>query len=212
LVAAPHLRNVAVNPESPLDRLWQEYAAAFEDYDDLTLARWMAQTLGQVEGKVWRLSHPLIGSYRLAAQVARDRGLAIHRLATVPAAYGQSECCGGPILPMLTRDVKDAGVGCLHCGGTLMPFADLSGEMQSLLGPWADEYAPVHAVAHWDEKQQKASRNYTDMVENSAQKAEDLLAQIGTDIAPRLLDNFPVVVWEDQDECLEVRPEDVPME
>ena len=93
-----------------------------------------------------------------------------------------------------------------------MPFADLSGEMQSLLGPWADEYAPVHAVAHWDEKQQKASRNYTDMVENSAQKAEDLLAQIGTDIAPRLLDNFPVVVWEDQDECLEVRPEDVPME
>src|ERR1043165_4897110 len=83
----PHLSHVAVNPESPLDKLWQEYAAAFENYDDLTLSRWMAQTLGQIEGKCWRLSHPLIGALRLAAQVARDRGVAVQRLATIPAAY-----------------------------------------------------------------------------------------------------------------------------
>lgn len=195
-----------------MDRLWQEYAAAFENYDDLTLARWISQTLGQIEGKSWRLSHPLIGAYRLAAQVARDRGLSVHRLATVPAAYSQAECCGGPLVPMLTRDVKEAGIGCIFCGGTLMQFGELPPDIQSDLSAWADKYAPIHAVAHWDEKQQKKSANYTESVEDAAQKAEDLLAQVGAEIAPRLLDHFPVVVWEDQDECLEVRPEDVPLE
>ena len=33
--------------ESPLDQLWKEYSRAFEDFDNLTLARWLAQTLGQ---------------------------------------------------------------------------------------------------------------------------------------------------------------------
>ena len=28
--------------------------------------RWLSQTLGQLAGKVWRLSHPLLGAYRLA--------------------------------------------------------------------------------------------------------------------------------------------------
>ena len=27
--------------------------------------------------------------------------------------------------------------------------------------------------------------------------------------APKLLEHYPAIVWEDQDECLEVRPEDV---
>ena len=39
--------------------------------------------------------------------------------------------------------------------------------------------------------------------------AERLLARAGGKLAPRLLDFYPAVVWEDQDECLEVRPEDV---
>jgi hypothetical protein len=208
----PHLSHVAVNPESPLDKLWQEYAAAFENYDDLTLARWMAQTLGQIEGKCWRLSHPLIGAFRLAAQVARDRGLAVQRLATIPAAYTHAECCGGPLVPMLTRDVKEAGLGCLYCGGSITEYSELPGAVQSLVASWADEYGPIHAVAHWEEKQQKAARNYNDALEDAAQKAEDLLGRAGVEIAPRLLDHYAVIVWEDQDECLEVRPEDVPME
>ena len=66
------LATMAANPESPLDLLWKEYAAAFRDFDDLTLARWLAQTLGQLEGKSWRLSHPLLGAYRLAAQCGHD--------------------------------------------------------------------------------------------------------------------------------------------
>jgi hypothetical protein len=31
------------------------------------------------------------------------------------------------------------------------------------------------------------------------------------EIVPHLLEQFPAVVWEDQDECLEVRPEDIPL-
>jgi len=36
-----------------------------------------------------------------------------------------------------------------------------------------------------------------------------LLNRVGSQIAPKLLEFYPAVVWEDQDECLEVRPEDV---
>ncbi|HMJ88908.1 MAG TPA: hypothetical protein VK530_03785, partial [Candidatus Acidoferrum sp.] len=205
-------RGVSVNPESPLDRLWQEYAVAFKDYDDLTLARWMAQTLGQLEGKVWRLSHPLVGAYRLASQVARDRGMSVQRMATFPAAYNSAECCGSPLVPLLTRDVKEAGLGCPHCGGTAVPSENLSGEARDLLLEWADEYAPVHAVAHWDEEKQKRVADYNSKLEDAAEKAEDLLAEAGFELAPKLLDQFPAVIWEDQDECLEVRPEDIPIE
>ena len=85
--------------ESPLDRLWKEYGGVFRAWDDLTLARWMAQTLGQVEGRVWRLSHPLLGAYRLAAQMAHDRQIWFKRLATAPSAYTEAECCRAPVLP-----------------------------------------------------------------------------------------------------------------
>ncbi|MGO8765363.1 MAG: hypothetical protein ACLQSR_09570 [Limisphaerales bacterium] len=37
--------------------------------------------LGQLEGKSWRLSHPLIGAYRLAAQLGHDRQIWQKRLA-----------------------------------------------------------------------------------------------------------------------------------
>ena len=100
---------MATNPESPLDVLWKEYSLVFRDFDDMTLARWLAQTLGQLEGKAWRLSHPLLGAYRLGAQLAHDRQIWFKRLATPPAAYAESACCRAPMLPLLTRDVRDAG-------------------------------------------------------------------------------------------------------
>ena len=46
-------------------------------------------------------------------------------------------------------------------------------------------------------------------LENAAEEVERLLATAGHKIAPKLLEHYPAVVWEDQDECLEVRPEDV---
>ncbi len=191
------------------DNLWREYARIFRDWDDLTIARWMAQTLGQFEGRSWRLSHPLMGSYRLACQIAQDRGLKLNRLVTVPVAYGVVECCGQPILPLLTRDVVESGLVCQHCGGTAVSFEDLPERIKPAVRDWSDRYAPVHQVAHWDDRERKGSKNYDKAFENAALKVELLLKEAAHEVAPLLLRHYPAVVWEDQDECLDVVPEDV---
>jgi hypothetical protein len=67
----------------------------------------------------------------------------------------------------------------------------------------------VHGVAHWDEKQQKRCGDYNRELDNAAGRAETLLTFAGHQIVPKLLESYPVIIWEDQDECLEVRPEDV---
>lgn len=197
--------------ESPLDQLWREYGQVFRSFDDLTLARWISQTLGQLEGRVWRLSHPLMGAYRLAAQQANDRHIALGRLVTIPRAYLEAPCCGAPMLPLLTRDVLETGLVCQNCSGTAVPFDEIPAELKPLIKTWADEYTPVHAVAHWDDRQRRAVSNYDRAYEQAAQKAETLLAFAGAKLLPAFLDHYPAVVWEDQDECLEVRPEDVVM-
>jgi len=203
------LSPMATNADAPLDLLWQEYSLAFRDFDDLTLARWLAQTLGQVAGKTWRLSHPLLGAYRLGAQLAHERQIWFKRLVTPPPAYSESACCRAPMLPLLTRDVREAGLICQHCSETLVPFDEIPAGLQGELEAWAAEYSPVHAVAHWDDRQRKTARDYDRAFENAAEQAERLLAQAGDTLAPKLLEFYPAVVWEDQDECLEVRPEDV---
>jgi hypothetical protein len=200
---------MAGTPDSPLDQLWKEYSAVFRELDDLSLARWLAQTLGQLEGKAWRLSHPLLGAYRLAAQIGQDKHIWFKRLAYPPTRYTESPCCRAPILPMLTRDVRDAGLICQHCNDTLVPFDEIPDAVRDELGKWADAYQPVHAVAHWEDKQRKASKDYEQAVEDAAKKAEKLLQQAGGDLAVRLLEFYPAIIWEDQDECLEVRPEDI---
>ncbi|MEW6303697.1 MAG: hypothetical protein AB1705_09515 [Verrucomicrobiota bacterium] len=200
---------MAEHSESPLDRLWEEYGRIFRDFDDLSLARWMAQTLSQLEGKVWRMSHPLVGTYRLTAQIAHDRGLWLKRLVSFPGTYTEAPCCGAPLLPLLTRDVLETGLSCVHCSGTIMTCEEIPKELQPLIKAWADEYAPVHAVAHWDDRQRRRVANYDNAYEDAAATAEKLLAFAGTKLLPNFLDHFPAVIWEDQDECLEVRPEDV---
>jgi len=130
-------------------------------------------------------------------------------LATPPAAYAESPCCRAPFLPLLTRDVREAGLICEHCSETLVPFDELPEDLGAALGEWAQKYEPVHAVAHWDDRQRRRVGNYDDACENAAKEAEIFLQQLGRDLAPRLLEFYAAVVWEDQDECLEVRPEDV---
>ncbi|MEI8290032.1 MAG: hypothetical protein WCH99_11225 [Verrucomicrobiota bacterium] len=196
-------------PASPLDSLWQEYSRAFQSWDDLTLARWLAQTLGQFAGRAWRLSHPLVGAYRLGAQIAHEKQIWFKRLATPPAAYAESPCCRAPFLPLLTRDVCTEGLICQHCNEVLVPFDEIPAELRAALEPWGKNYEPVHAVAHWDDRQRKRGGNYDAAYENAAQQAEQLLAFAGRELAPKLLDSYAAVIWEDQDECLEVRPEDV---
>lgn len=201
---------MAINPEeSPLDALWQEYALIFREFDDLTLARWLAQTLGQIEGKAWRFSHPLIGAYRLAAQVGYERQIWFKRLATPPQAYAESPCCRAPMLPLLTRDVRETGLLCQHCSDTLVPAEEIPSEVRAGLELWASQYEPVHAVAHWDDRQRKRAGDYDRAFEQAAKEAEALLSRAGREIAPKLLEFYPALVWEDQDECLEVGPEDI---
>lgn len=200
---------MATNPESPLDLLLKEYSAIFREFDDLTLARWLAQTLGQFEGKTWRWSHPLLGAYRLAAQVGHERQIWFKRLATPPPAYAESSCCRAPMLPLLTRDVRDSGLICQHCNDTLVPFDEIPESLRNELETWASQYAPVHAVAHWDDRQRKSAGDYDRAYGQAAKEAEGLLARSGSQLAPKLLEFYPVAIWEDQDECLEVRPEDV---
>ncbi|HOX55668.1 MAG TPA: hypothetical protein P5205_05285 [Candidatus Paceibacterota bacterium] len=200
---------MAANANTPLDLLWKEYGQGFRDFDDLTLARWLAQTLGQLAGKAWRYSHPLLGAYRLAAQLAHERQTWLKRLVATPPAYSESPCCRAPMLPLLTRDVRDTGLICQHCNETLVPFEDLPASLRGELDDWGTQYSPVHAVAHWDDRQRKTAGDYDHAYEGAADEAERLLVHAGRQLAPRLLDFYAAVVWEDQDECLEVRPEDV---
>jgi hypothetical protein len=202
---------MAFNPESRLDQLWKEYSLVFNDFDDLSLARWLAQTLGQLEGRVWRLSHPLLGAYRLAAQLAHQRQVWLKRLATPPASYLESGCCRAPMLPLLSRDVRESGLICQHCNETLVPFEEISEPIRAELEQWAAQYAPVHAVAHWDDAQRKSSGNYEQAYDNAAMQAERLLGRAGGQIMPKFLEFYPAAIWEDQDECLAVQPEDIEM-
>ena len=199
---------MASGSDSPFDSLWKEYSLCFRDFDDLTLARWMAQTLGQFQGKIWRFSHPLLRAYLLAAQLGLDRQIWLKRLANPPAGYGEAPCCRAPMLPLLTRDVHEAGLICQHCSETLVPFEEIPAAVQADLRTWGQQYAPVHAVAHWDDAQRK-SGDYDRAYEKAAEEAERLLIKAGSRLAPKLLDYYPAIIWEDQDECLEVRPEDV---
>jgi len=181
----------------------------FREFDDMTLARWMSQTLGQLHGRVWRFSHPLLGSYRLAAQVAHERQVWLKRLANSPAAYREAPCCRAPLLPLFTRDILESGLVCQHCAATAVPFEDLPDPLREAVRSWADEYAPVHAVAHWEDRQRKSVGDYDAAFEQAADDAEKLLVKAGRELLPSFLDFYPTIVWEDQDECLEVRPEDL---
>ncbi len=203
LVAEPH-----EHQETPADRVWREYGRAFRAFDDITLARWCSQTLGQLHGKAWRMSHPLVAALRLAAHAAHERSIWQQRLVNIPLGYAVAECCGAPLLPYLTRDVGEQGLCCLHCNETAIPLAQLPDAAAKALQEWSRRYAPVHEVAHWEEKRVNRP-DYDQKLEDAAHAAEELLVELAEDIVPLVLDSVPAILWEDQDECLEVRPEDI---
>ncbi len=191
------------------DPLWKGYSQVFLEMDDLSLARWMAQTLGQFSGHAWRLSHPLLMTYELAACAAHDRQIWLKGMGIIPAEYTAAECCRAPLLPVLSRDVFNFGLVCKHCGETCVAFADLPEELKPRIDKWSSDYDEAHGVAHWEEDGKKLPPDFDKLFELAAQSAEKLLAQAGSELAPSLLELYPAVAWEDQDECLEVRPEDV---
>lgn len=193
----------------PMDKLWQEYKLPFSDFDDITLARWLAQTLGQFEGRIWRASHPLVSAYRLAADEGNHRQIWSKRLATVPASFLPAECCRAPLFPLFTRDVINSGLLCQHCGGTVIDLEDLPKAHQKRIRQWAEDYAEAHSVAHWEEERQRQVPHYEELYEEAATRAEQFLRAAALELLPPLLDYYPALVWEDQDECLEVQPNDV---
>jgi|SRR4051812_5447450 hypothetical protein len=191
------------------NKLWEEYQFPFKEFDDHTLARWLCQTLAQFEGKLWRMSHPLVTAYRAAAEIAHDRQIWHKRLATPPGSFPSSECCRAPLLPVFTRDVLNTGLLCQHCGASAIEFADLPKTLRDSVESWAEDYANIHAVAHYDEKQMGTVANYEDAFEKAAKQAEEFLSRAARQVLPPLLEYYPALIWEDQDECLEVEPKDV---
>jgi len=105
--------------------------------------------------------------------------------------------------------VLDTGLLCQHCSETLVAPEDLPEDLQDAVRRWATEYAPVHAVAHWEEDQRKSEAAYDQACEEAAERAEQLLAEAGFELMPRFLEHYPAIIWEDHDECLEVRPDDI---
>lgn len=195
--------------ETSQDGLFKEYSAVFEEFDDLTLARWLAQTLGQFRGRVWRFSHPLVGAYRLAAEIGHRRQIWLKRLASVPQSFSDATCCRSPVLPLFSRDILQSGLICQHCSEMLTSFEDLPADLQPSVKKWADDYAPVHGVAHWEDHVRRSAKDYEQDCEDAAEQAEKLLTMAAKQLLPPFLEHYPAIIWEDQDECLEVRPEDI---
>jgi hypothetical protein len=191
------------------NKIWEEYRLPFSAFDDLTLARWLAQTLGQFEGRAWRMSHPLIMAYRAAAEVGNDRQIWLKRMATAPAAFAPAECCRAPLLPLFTRDIVNSGLLCQHCGATAVAWDDLPEGLRQMVEPWARTYGEVHAVAHYEEKQMQELDDYDEAFEEAAQQAEQALRTAALELMPAFLEHYTTIVWEDQDECLEVEPKDI---
>ena len=197
------------NPDDAIDRLWKEYGELFDAYDDLTLARWMSQTLGQISGRILRYSHPIIGAYRMAAIIAHDRSIWHKRLVTMPLDYFESDCCRAPILPLFTREVADCGLICEHCNGTLVEFDDLPKDLQGPTERWADEYDSFHDVAHWNDKKRASCTDYEAEKDAAAAACCELMVKAVKTVLPPYLDTYPVILWEDQDECLNIKPEEI---
>ena len=195
-----------------LQRLWEEYRHSLQSHDDLGLARWNAQTLGQLRGRAWRLSHPLIGLNRLLAQEIHQRSIRPGRLATIPAEYSIASCCGAPLVPLVTREILRSGLICEACSQTAVPFAELPEECQAPLQAWSEEYDRVHAVAHWNESEKSIYPDYEEAYNQAAEQAENLLVELESRILPLLLNHYAALVWEDHDECLDIRPDDIELQ
>lgn len=195
--------------DEAIDRLWREYGRLFDAYDDLTLARWMSQTLGQLHGRVCRYSHPLIGAYRMASMIAYDRNIWFQRLASLPADYLESGCCRAPMLPLFTRDIHESGLICEHCNEILIEFEDLPEELQPEIEDWAGNYNRHHQVAHWNETEQRKCEDYQAALDRATEQCKSMLVDAATRILPKCLEHFPAILWEDQDECLGIKPEDI---
>jgi hypothetical protein len=189
--------------------LWQEHMRALKTWDDLSLSRWLNQTLGQLHERAWRASHPLVVAYRLGATVAHQRDLWNRRTFTSNHHYELAVCCGAPQIPFVTFEVSTHGIYCSCCGEVLNTLDHFAVPLAEAFRKWGQTYEPIHQVAHWTDGERKKSGDYNKAFDQAFEKAIPLLAQLGYELTPQLLLTYPTVFWEDADNCLDVIPEDV---
>ena len=106
-----------------------------------------------------------------------------------PRVTRNRPCCRAPLLPLLTRDVRAEGLICQHCNEILVPFDELPAELRELaVSAWAQQYEPIHAVAHWDDRQRRRVSNYDEAFENAAKQAEQLLGVAGREVGAQAVE------------------------
>ncbi len=189
--------------------LWQEHARALRSWDDLSLVRWLNQTLGQLHERCWRASHPLVVAYRLGATVAHQRDLWNRRTFSINHSYQHAACCGAPTIPFVSFEVCTHGIYCSCCGDVLSTLDDMPFPWTAAIRQWGKTYEEIHHVAHWTDAERKKCGDYDKALDQACEKAIPLLAFLGYQLAPQLLSAFPAVFWEDADDCLDVIPEDI---
>jgi len=182
---------------------------AMKSWDDLSLVRWLNQTLGQLYERGWRASHPLVVAYRLGSTVAHQRDLWNRRTFSFNDNYAPANCCGAPAIPFVTFEVSTHGIYCSCCGEVLVPLDELPGNMSLSFKDWGRAYDAIHQVAHWTDAERKHCGDYNKALDQACEKAVPLLARLGYELVPPLLARFPTLFWEDSDNCLDVIPEDI---
>jgi hypothetical protein len=189
--------------------LWQEHTRALKAWDDLSLSRWLNQTLGQLLDRCWRASHPLVVSYRLGATVAHQRDLWNRRTFSFNHNYHRATCCGAPAIPFVSFEAFSHGIYCSCCGEILATIEEMPPQLANNFRQWGMSYDMIHQVAHWTDEERRRSGDYDKALDQASERAAPLLAHLGYKFAPQLLGTYPVVFWEDCDNCLDVIPEDI---
>ncbi|MDD2708983.1 MAG: hypothetical protein PHV34_13435 [Verrucomicrobiae bacterium] len=189
--------------------LWQEHAKALRTWDDLSLMQWTNQVLCQLHERSWRASHPFVMSYRLALTVIQQRDLWSRRLVSMSSHYQPAECCGAPSIPLVSHDICKYGLYCSNCGTELAELAGFPPGIVKTFNAWGAAYETYHQVAHWPDDKRRKKDDYEAAMETAREKALPLLSQLGFSLAPRFLEFYPAVFWEDGDDCLDIIPEDL---
>ncbi len=189
--------------------LWQEHTRALKSWDDLSLTRWLNQTLGQLHERCWRASHPFVVAYRLGATVAHQRDLWNRRSFSFNPNYPSAACCGAPAIPFISFEVCTHGIYCSCCGEVLVTIEDLPEKLAHDFRHWSKKYDALHQVAHWSDDERKKHGDHNKALDQACDQASPLLAKLGYQLAPQLLHHHPTVFWDDADNCLDIIPEEI---
>ena len=93
------------------------------------------------------------------------------------------------MLPLLSARCPGIGSYLPALHETLVAFDEIPEPIEDECGKWAAQYAPVHAVAHWEDSQRKTG-NYDQAYDVAADEAERLLGVVARDIMPKFLDHY----------------------